>query len=121
MAHAAQRKRGIDLKPIHIPTYRYEHVGGYIILRDPTHINAGANGNVLEHIAVMADHLGRRIRTEDGENVHHINGKRDDNRLENLELWVSSQPKGQRVIDLLAWADWIHARYDPERASLLTQ
>ena len=38
------------------------------------------------------------------ENVHHLNGDRADNRIENLELWSKSQPPGQRVKDKLAWA-----------------
>jgi hypothetical protein len=65
---------------------------------------------VLEHRHVMALHLGRPLLSS--ENVHHKNGIRDDNRLENLELWSKAQPYGQRVSDKLEWARAFIAQYE---------
>jgi hypothetical protein len=61
---------------------------------------------VAEHRVVMEQSLGRPLLR--GETVHHVNGIRDDNRLENLELWYSPQPYGQRVEDLIRYAVTVH-------------
>ena len=75
------------------------------------HPNSNSKGRMLEHRLVMSEHLGRPLT--EYETVHHINGDRFDNRIENLELWSSRHPKGQRIEDKIQYAIEILEQYAP--------
>lgn len=65
----------------------------YLKVRAPEgHPNSDKDGYILEHRLVMEQHLGRYLET--GEVVHHINGVKDDNRIENLQLRRSRKDHG---------------------------
>jgi len=86
---------------------------GYVLLKVGANYPTAQNdGYILEHRYVMEQHLGRSLIK--GENVHHKNGVRNDNRIENLELWSTSQPSGQRVEDKISWAVELLQFYSPD-------
>jgi len=90
---------------------RHQTSQGYVEIYKPGHPNGHGTLKryVKEHRYVMEQYLGRLLRKD--EYVHHKNGKRDDNRIENLELWTTIQPSGKRVEDLVKWAGEIISMY----------
>lgn len=64
---------------------RFVDADGYVLIRKPNHPHAVYGGYVREHRLVMEKHLGRYLRTE--EVVHHIDGNKQNNSLDNLKLY----------------------------------
>ena len=93
------------------PFSKKKHISkdGYVYVYYKAHPHADKTGRVLEHRLIFEQKLGRYLLPF--ESIHHKNGIREDNRIENLELWAKIQPTGARVEDLVQWAKEILKLY----------
>ena len=83
---------------------------GYVCIR-----GIDRNGKTKErpqHVVVMERTIGRKLFP--GETVHHKNGIRSDNRIQNLELWSKNHAPGQRVTDMIDFCLEYLSEYAPE-------
>lgn len=106
-----QRMRRLGVYELDYPTSgrKFLNAKGYVV--------CWAKGKpYTEHRLIMEEYLGRELLPE--ETVHHKNGNRQDNRIENLELWTKNHPSGQRVVDLIKWAKEILIKYPQQDVRL---
>lgn len=99
--------------PIRLVTGKgFENRGYWVVpVPEPDRYLVEGASTAAEHRLVMARHLGRPLLPD--ETVHHRNGVRNDNRLDNLELWSSAHPSGQRIDDKVKFAIDLLRRYSP--------
>lgn len=82
--------------------WKKSHIGnshidiwGYKVILQPDHPCAQNRGYILEHRLVMMNHLGRLLSSQ--ELVHHINGNKLDNRIENLQVISRKDIGGKKL------------------------
>ena len=102
-----------SIKKAHLANRTESHMeNGYIVLHNIDHPNANSFRHIREHIYIMSKIIKRPLNTKT-EFVHHKNGIRSDNRIENLELWTKTHPSGQRVKDMVLFCRDYLEKYEP--------
>lgn len=99
----------LPVKPKKPNGFGHKDPHGYKYITKMRHPNATKSGRIYEHTFVMSEFLGRPLIKN--ESVHHKNGIRDDNRIDNLELWHKGQPAGQRIEEKIKWAKEFLTKY----------
>ena len=90
--HSEEHKKKMSerMAGVNNPQYKKERFideRGYTLILCPNHPNKKHRNYIYEHRRVMEIHLGRFLENE--EIVHHLNGNKSDNRIENLKLFSS--------------------------------
>lgn len=115
--HYRQSLAGEPLRPLRKianPTWGGGKIlDGYHLTYKPDHPNSWADGYVPTNRLVMSESLNRPLLKS--ETVHHKNGNKLDNRIENLELWTKAHPTGMRVEDVVQYAIEILRLYKPDK------
>jgi len=92
---------------------RKANQAGYIYIHRPNHPNATKDGYVMEHRLKMEEKIGRVLKQT--EYVHHINGNKKDNRIENLELMKNRREHSRRHFDAVKEVDRLKRILDKHR------
>ena len=113
-------KLSIDYKESGHPNWkggRVLNAQGYVMIKQHGHPEADVNNYVREHRLIMERHLGKPLNR--GDDVHHINGNRQDNRIENLILLSRSAhgrhhhpilPRTLRPLPKCLGLEWINRK-----------